>query len=305
MNRLTLTAASVVVFAGGLGLAAQTPAKRSAAPQSAAPAQPKPAMAVAHTPAAPPAEAQTALVKQYCAGCHSDKGKAGGLSLASFDAAQADQTRRGRREDDPQAARRHDAAARRAAPRRRRAAGASSTALETRIDTAAALQPEPGLAAVPAAEPRRVRARGAATCSTSTSTSTRSCRPTRSARGFDNIADVQSVLADAAGRLPARGEPRSAGSRSAIATRARRRVDLQGAAHRSRRCAHVEGAPFGTRGGISVVHTFPADGDYTFRVMLHGDAGRRAVRQRREPQRAARDLDQRRARRAARHRLRG
>jgi hypothetical protein len=32
---------------------------------------------------------------------------------------------------------------------------------------------------------------------------------------------------------------------------------------------HVEGAPFGTRGGISIVHTFPADGDYTFRMMLH------------------------------------
>jgi hypothetical protein len=33
--------------------------------------------------------------------------------------------------------------------------------------------------------------------------------------------------------------------------------------------AHVEGAPFGTRGGISVVHNFPADGEYTFRLMLH------------------------------------
>ena len=32
---------------------------------------------------------------------------------------------------------------------------------------------------------------------------------------------------------------------------------------------HVEGTPFGTRGGLSVLHTFPADGDYTFRVDLH------------------------------------
>jgi hypothetical protein len=32
---------------------------------------------------------------------------------------------------------------------------------------------------------------------------------------------------------------------------------------------HVDGAPFGTRGGISVVHNFPADGEYTFRIMLH------------------------------------
>ena len=32
---------------------------------------------------------------------------------------------------------------------------------------------------------------------------------------------------------------------------------------------HVEGAPFGTRGGVSVVHIFPADGEYSFRMMLH------------------------------------
>jgi hypothetical protein len=31
----------------------------------------------------------------------------------------------------------------------------------------------------------------------------------------------------------------------------------------------VEGAPFGTRGGIAVTHIFPADGEYTFRMMLH------------------------------------
>ena len=28
----------------------------------------------------------------------------------------------------------------------------------------------------------------------------------------------------------------------------------------------VDGAPFGTRGGMSVVHTFPADGEYVFRM---------------------------------------
>ena len=32
---------------------------------------------------------------------------------------------------------------------------------------------------------------------------------------------------------------------------------------------HVEGAPFGTRGGLSVEHTFPADGDYRFRVSFY------------------------------------
>ena len=30
--------------------------------------------------------------------------------------------------------------------------------------------------------------------------------------------------------------------------------------------ARADGAPLGTRGGISVMHTFPADGDYVFRL---------------------------------------
>ena len=47
-----------------------------------------PAIAVAHA-ATSITESQTALVKQYCATCHNDRNKnnAGGLTLASFDAA--------------------------------------------------------------------------------------------------------------------------------------------------------------------------------------------------------------------------
>jgi hypothetical protein len=42
-------------------------------------------------------------------------------------------------------------------------------------------------------------------------------------------------------------------------------VQVGKAANQFRR---VEGAPFGTRGGISVVHNFPADGEYTFKTAL-------------------------------------
>ena len=31
---------------------------------------------------------------------------------------------------------------------------------------------------------------------------------------------------------------------------------------------HVEGTPFGARGGMAFVHTFPADGTYIFRATL-------------------------------------
>jgi mono/diheme cytochrome c family protein len=94
-----------VVVAGGVGVTGQGTTPRPAAPVavSAAPA-PVPAQAprptprsaaptpmTAHAPAAgagPDVAAQTQLVKEYCATCHSDRGKAGGLSLAGFDAAQ-------------------------------------------------------------------------------------------------------------------------------------------------------------------------------------------------------------------------
>ena len=33
----------------------------------------------------------------------------------------------------------------------------------------------------------------------------------------------------------------------------------------------LEGAPFGTRGGIVVTHNFLADGDYKFQLLLHGE----------------------------------
>ena len=32
---------------------------------------------------------------------------------------------------------------------------------------------------------------------------------------------------------------------------------------------HVKGAPYGSRGGVSVIHTFPADAEYVFRVSFH------------------------------------
>ena len=34
---------------------------------------------------------------------------------------------------------------------------------------------------------------------------------------------------------------------------------------------HVDGAPYGTRGGLVVTHTFPADGDYRFRVSFFNE----------------------------------
>ena len=90
MTKFTVASTGMLtaIVALGLGLSAQT------TPAPAKPA-PKPALAVSHKVAAqqPAATApQPDLTKQYCVGCHSEKGKAGGLSLFSFDPAHADQT---------------------------------------------------------------------------------------------------------------------------------------------------------------------------------------------------------------------
>ena len=89
---------------------------------------------------------------------------------------------------------------------------------------------------------------------------------TRSAN-FDNIADVQMVsptllssylnAAAAISRLAVGDEAASA---SETQYRVARTVSQTG---------RVEGAPFGTRGGTSVVHNFPARGEYVFRVSFH------------------------------------
>jgi hypothetical protein len=89
-------------------------------------------------------------------------------------------------------------------------------------------------------------------------------------QGFDNVADVQSFSATlmegylrAAGRIAALavGDPGATASETAYKV-TRTASQLQ----------HIEGAPMGTRGGTSVVHNFPADGDYIFSVELHANA---------------------------------
>src|SRR5262245_42975376 len=94
----------------------------------------------AQAPPPPVADPQTALVKQYCAGCHSERGKSGGLSLAAFDistavdhAATSEKMIRKLRAGmmPPAGARRPDPAA----------LIALAEALETRLDAAAAAKP--------------------------------------------------------------------------------------------------------------------------------------------------------------------
>ncbi|HMF98123.1 MAG TPA: DUF1592 domain-containing protein, partial [Vicinamibacterales bacterium] len=219
-------------------------------------------------PAPSTADSDTALVKQYCAGCHSDRGKAGGLSFASFDAAtaveQAPTVERMIRKlhlgmMPPPGARRPDDSALRAL----------AESLETRIDRAAAIKPNPGWR--PFQRLNRVEYARAVKDLLALDVDTESLLPPDTiSQSFDNVADVQSfspTLIEGYLRAASRVASLAVGDPDAPAVEAHYRVPKTQSQLR-----RADGAPLGTRGGISIVHTFPADGDYVFRMDLHGNA---------------------------------
>src|SRR2546422_3151912 len=215
------------------------------------------------TPAAN-AESATQTVKQYCIGCHSDRGKAGGLSLADFDVARTTEhpdaaekmirkLRAGmmppagaRRPDDPtlQDLRR---------------------ALETRMDQWAAANPNPGWRPFQ----RLTRAEYGRAVKDLLDVDvdvTAYLPPDTMSQGFDNIADAQSfspALPQGYLRAASQISRLAVGDRTAAPTTATYRVLAT-----ENQMRYVEGTPFGSRGGTAFVHTFPADGLYKFQATL-------------------------------------
>ena len=89
---------------------------------------------------------------------------------------------------------------------------------------------------------------------------------TRSAN-FDNIADAQllsATLTDGYLRAAAEISRLAIGDPHVTPSEATYRVSRWDS-----QSERVEGAPYGTRGGVSVLHNFPADGHYEFRVSFH------------------------------------
>ena len=91
--------------------------------------------------------------------------------------------------------------------------------------------------------------------------------------GFDNIADVQMLSPTL---LEAYLNAASEISRLAVGDReASSKETIYRLEKRASQMVHVEGTPYGSRGGISVVHTFPADGEYVFWLQFEA-VGKRA-----------------------------
>ncbi len=213
-----------------------------------------------------PVQDDNAIVRRYCAGCHSDARKSGGLTLAGFDIARAaDHAEVAERMIrklqaglmPPPGASRPDAAAQQALV----------TTLETTVDAAAAMKPNPGGRTFQRLNrPEYARAIHDLLA---LDVDAGSWLPldTKSAN-FDNIADAQALspllleaYLNAAGAI----------SRMAIGDRHAPSID---ATYTSPSYAsqhpwdHVDGAPYGTRGGMVVEHVFPADAEYVFEVDL-------------------------------------
>ena len=236
--------------------AAQTPPKPTALP--------KPAPVASHAPAS--SEAQAALIKQYCVGCHNDKAKTGGLTLASFDPEHPDQNadvaekmirklRLGMM--PPPGVRRPDADV----------VGAFVTSLETKIDQAAALHPNPGHRTFQRLN-RAEYQRSVHDLLKVDVDVNAFLPPDTMSGGYDNIADVQGfspALMEGYLRAAAKISSLAVGDKNASASESTYKVPRT-----QSQMKHIEGTPWGTRGGLAITHTFPADGEYTFRIMLHG-----------------------------------
>jgi hypothetical protein len=210
-------------------------------------------------------DAQNAMVKQYCASCHSERGKAGGLSLAAFDATRsADEAH-----TVEKMIRKLRVGMMPPAGARRPEGGALldlASGLEARIDRAAALNPNPGFRPFQRAN-RAEYARAVEDLLGIAVDVSTFLPPDTISNGFDNVSDSQALsptLTEGYLRAASQISRLAVGDRSASATSVTYKI-----ARSKSQMAHVEGAPIGTRGGLSEVHVFPADGDYIFKAALH------------------------------------
>ena len=206
------------------------------------------------------------VIQEFCVGCHNDRRLRGNMSLEGYDATAPEQnaeiTERiirklragmmpptGQRRPEPEVLE------------------SLVTDLERRIDAAAGRSPNPGSRTFQRLNRAEYAAAVRDLLGIEVDVGTFLPPDTKSAN-FDNIADVQTPSATvmegylrAAGQISrlALGDPDAE-----VGSTIYRLPRIQSQKDR------VEGAPFGTRGGLSVIHNFPADGKYIFHIMPYG-----------------------------------
>ena len=203
---------------------------------------------------------QAELVSQYCATCHSERGKAGGLSLAGWDTKAASQHRDVTEKmiHKLRAGMMPPSGAKRPAPAvLKQLVGA----LESRMDALAVADPNPGWR--PFQRLNRAEYAREIKYLLDLGIDVTAFLPADTiSDGFDNVADVQTfspTLMEGYLRAASRIAMLAVGDPESTATQATFKLPKTAS-----QMARVEGAPPGTRGGISVEHIFPADGEYVF-----------------------------------------
>jgi cytochrome c553 len=256
MRNITLGAACAALISVGVGAQSKTPAHAVTQPAAAS-----------HAQGALSVDAQNELVSSSCSTCHDDEGKPGGLSLEHFDAAKIEQNAevgekmikklRAGMMPPPQVTDRPPVAT----------LAAFATSLETTLDGGAALHPTPGHRMFQRLT--RTEYERAVHDVLGLDVDVNAFLPPDTiSAGFDNIADAQqfsATLLEGYLRAAAKISNLAIGDRTASPTEATYKVPRT-----ESQTGHIDGTPWGTRGGIAVEHTFPADGEYSFRIMLHG-----------------------------------
>ena len=252
---------SVLAASGGVaaagGQAARSPSARLA-----------PKLAVSHAPTRLSPESEDALLNEYCLGCHDDDGKAGGLSLQDFRPGQAAK----QADIAEKMIRKLRAGMMPPATAKSRPDPATVKAfaetLEATVDAAAAARPSPGWRPFQRLN-RAEYARAVNDLLDVDVDPSAFLPPDTVSNGFDNVADVQTfspALMEGYLRAASRVTALALGDPDASASEASYKLPKTAS-----QLERADGAPLGTRGGVSVVHTFPADGDYVFRMDMFAE----------------------------------
>jgi hypothetical protein len=212
-----------------------------------------------------PVETRQAFVSQYCTGCHNDKAKTGGFSFTEVDL--KDPSRTAERAEKVILKLR----AGMMPPAGRRRPDLETTksfvvGLENDIDRVAAAKPNPGRPALYRLNRTQYRNSIRDLLDLDVDVETL-LPPDNMSYGFDNISDVLTsnpTLMEAYIRAAGKISRLAVGDPQMSAT-----VEPYKIPTTFSQLEHVEGTPAGTRGGIAVVHNFPADGEYVFRMRLY------------------------------------
>ena len=227
-------------------------------------AGPVPATHAAPQPARAPAD-DNEVIEEYCVRCHNERRFLGSLSLEEFDAANAPadgelaekiiRKLRAGLMPPPGNSRPDD-----------ETLLALVESLEGQMDRAATERPNPGRRSFQRLNRAEYGAQIRDLLHLEIDAGAYLPLDTRSAN-FDNIADAQllsATLTDGYLRAAAEISRLAIGDPHVTPSEATYRVSRWDS-----QSERVEGAPYGTRGGVSVQHNFPADGHYEFRVSFH------------------------------------